>query len=116
MNNFSGTMTGVALVCVGLCLSACGAIPTAEDYARKSGYEVPAGATEVQTAENNSGLGTINADGSSPVRCKRRRSTGSNLGKSSCRRSDTGTQPIRTAIYTNPVPTTVPGMNRTSPE
>lgn len=116
MRKINGTMTGIAIFCVGLTLSACSAIPTAEDFAQKRGYDVPTGANEVQTAENNSGLGTINADGEPTVRCKRRRSTGSNLGRSTCRSSDTGTQPVRTAIYTTPVPTTLPGMNRSSPE
>ncbi len=109
-------MTGVAIFCVGLGLSACGAIPTAEDVARERGYDVATGANDVQSANNNSGLGTINADGESAVRCKRRRSTGSNLGRSSCRKGDSGTQPVRSATYTNPVPTVTPGMNRSSPE
>jgi hypothetical protein len=116
MNKINGTMTGVAIIFVGLALSACSAIPTADDYARKRGYDVPAGANEVQTATNNSGLGTINADGESAVRCERRRGTGSNIGRSSCRKRDSGTQPMREATFSTPVPTTFPGMNRTSPE
>ena len=116
MNKISGTMTGIAAFCVALALSACSAIPTAEDYARKNGYDVAAGASDVQTANNNSGLGTINAEGESAVRCERRRGTGSNIGRSSCRKRDTGTRAVREAVFTTPVPTTVPGMNRTSPE
>jgi len=116
MHKINGTMAGVAIFCMGLALSACSAIPTAEDYAQKRGYEITTGANEVQTAGNNSGLGTINTEGEPAVRCERRRSTGSNIGMSSCRRKDSGSQPVREATYSTPVPIILPGMNRTSPE
>ena len=116
MHKINGTMTGVAIFCVGLALSACSAIPTAEDVARKRGYDVATGANEVQSANNNSGLGNINADGESIVRCERRRSTGSNIGRSSCRNRNTGSQPVREAAYTEPTPVLMPGMNRARPK
>ena len=113
MNKVSGTMTGVAIICVGLALSACSAIPTAEDVAWKRGYDIATGTNGVQTANNNSGLGTINADRAAVVKCERRRSTGSNIGRSSCRKRDSGSKPVRETTYTEPVPTLQPGMSRT---
>ena len=106
----------IALIAMSLALSACGAIPTAEDYAQKRGYDVATGANEVQTAGNNSGLGTINADGESTVRCERRRGTGSNIGRSSCRSRDSGSQPVREATYSTLFPVILPGMNRVGPK
>ncbi len=114
MKKINGTITGGAFICVSLVLSACSAIPTAEDFARKRGYDVPTGTYEVQSAANNSGLGTINSNGTSIAKCERRRSTGSNIGRSSCRAADSGAKPVRTSTYTEPVSTLTPGMTRTS--
>lgn len=111
INKINGTITGVVLLAVSLALSACGAIPTAADRAQR---DVATEATEGQTVANNSGLGTVVYDEKTTAKCKRVRSTGSNMRRSSCTPPDSGSQAVRTAVYSEPVPTMTPGMNRPS--
>ena len=95
----------ITLLSVSFALSACGAIPTAADRAHGV-------ATEEQSIGNNSGLGTIVYNTNTSAKCKKVRSTGSNIGRSSCAARDSGSQPVREGIFTKSVPTTTPGMNR----
>jgi len=116
MNKINGTITGVVLLAVSLALSACGAIPTAADRAQEGPRGVATEATEGSSVAYNSGLGTVVYNAKTSAKCKRVRSTGSNMRRSSCRNRDTGSQPVREATYTEPTPVLMPGMNRTSPE
>jgi hypothetical protein len=116
MKKIIGLATGGALFFVVLALSACGAIPTADDVARAGSREIAGrpgnDGTEAQSVADNSGLGTIAYDGRTVTKCKRRRSTGSNMRRSSCSNVDSGSQPVRVGTYTDPVPVITPGMNR----
>jgi len=119
MNKIIGSITAGTLIAMILALSACGAIPTADDVAQ-AGARTNAGgpgndgteASEAPSVADNSGLGAIDYDGKSAMKCKRQRSTGSNMRRSSCRDVDNGSQPIRVGTYSAPVPTVTPGMTR----
>ena len=109
MNKINWTIRAGALLAVSLALSACGAIPTAADRAQR---DVATEATEGQSVANNSGLGTVVYDKKTTGKCKRVRSTGSNMRRSSCTPPDSASQAVRVVVYTEPVPTTNPGMSR----
>ena len=112
MNTINRMIRGVLLFAVSLALSACGAIPTAADKVQAGPRDVATEATEGQIVANNSGLGTIVYNEKTRPKCKRVRSTGSNIGRSSCTPPDSGSQAVRTGVYSEPVPTVTPGMSR----
>jgi hypothetical protein len=113
MTGINRTTRVAASIFLTLALAACGAIPTAEEYTlEKHGGVVAADGTAMQTAASESGLGTINKYGETTVKCKRKRSTGSNIGWSSCRKADSGSQPVRDVPYSTPAPVINPGASR----
>lgn len=114
---FNGMMKGAFLVAAIVATSGCNAIPTAEDYALKQAGIDPNDAEAVQAYATESGLGTINRSGEAVERCERQRSTGSNIGRSSCRSNGDGSQPVREGKYTPQPPAIPPGLlNRRGPD
>lgn len=93
-----------------LAMSACSAIPTAEQYALKKAGIDPNDTDAVQAYVNEQREATINRYGETTASCERRRSTGSNIGRSSCRSSDSSSQPVREGKFTPQPPVIPPGL------
>lgn len=97
----NGQITAAVLAAGIFTLSACSAIPTAEEYALKKAGIDPNDPEAVQAVA-----------GEVTTKCKRQRSTGSNIGRASCRSVDSGTQPVRESSYREQPPQVPPGLAR----
>lgn len=106
MNAFANSIVVAGMVCAGLVLTACAASPSAgtamsdgnRGSAGKSQMEDDA-VVDVQDVADGSGLAVVNDRGQRTVRCRKRRSTGSHIPRSTCSdRASVDSQPIREGL------------------